>query len=253
MLRPAATTLCLLLLVSAGLSGCGRKSTGNPLSRSPAVGVKSSEDQAAQQLGFPATATKNTTRVGGADPIADAAGVARAVFPATARDNRPQAVALVDGSDWHAGVAGAVLASTPIRARRAALRRRRAAAGHPGRARGARADRRQAAGGAQVDPRRRRRRRRRGLRTTQLAGDDPFALAARDRRASRAPPRGAPSQRVIVVGADDPAYAMPAAAWAAKAGDPVLFVGRDRSRPTPRRAARPTSSRKIYLVGPPRR
>ena len=29
-----------------------------------------------QQIGFPAIATKNTTRVAGSDPVADAAGVA---------------------------------------------------------------------------------------------------------------------------------------------------------------------------------
>ena len=31
----------------------------------------------AEDLGFPAFATKNTTRVGGSDPVANAAGVAR--------------------------------------------------------------------------------------------------------------------------------------------------------------------------------
>ena len=44
---------------------------------------------------------------------------------------------------------------------------------------------------------------------------------------------------------------MPAAAWAAKSGDPVLFATRD-SLPAghARRAARPTSSPKIYVLGP---
>ena len=249
MLRPAATTLCLLLLVPAAISGCGRKTAGNPLSRTPSVGVKSTEDHAVQQLGFPATATKNTTRVGGDDPATDAAGVARAVFPATTRDTRPQAVALIDGGDWHAGVAGAVLASTPVRAAvllsdgdklppvtQDALE----ALGPTGA---------KAAGGAQVirvgnapAPK--------GLRTTQLAGRDPFALG-RAVDAFQSAARGRPSQRVVVVGADDPAYAMPAAAWAAKAGDPVLFVGRNSIPPDTRAALKAHAQPKIYLLGPP--
>ena len=37
----------------------------------------------AEELGYPAFATNNTTRVGGADPAANAAGVALAAFPST--------------------------------------------------------------------------------------------------------------------------------------------------------------------------
>ena len=41
-------------------------------------------------LGFPVFATKNTTRVGGADPVANAAAVARAVFPRARRTRGPR-------------------------------------------------------------------------------------------------------------------------------------------------------------------
>ncbi|MDP9346616.1 MAG: hypothetical protein M3P44_13035, partial [Actinomycetota bacterium] len=117
MARPAHAPLYVVLLVAVALAGCGGKERTSSLSRAPAgVAVKSSEAEATPALGFPATATKNTTRVGGADASADAAGVARAVFPATSAATRPQAVALIDGKDWHAGIAGAVLASSPVRA-----------------------------------------------------------------------------------------------------------------------------------------
>ncbi|MGZ4277059.1 MAG: cell wall-binding repeat-containing protein [Solirubrobacteraceae bacterium] len=248
MSRPLAALLCLLAL--AALAGCGRGEDGsNPLSPAPSVGVKSSNDQAARDLGFPATATKNTTRIGGADPIADAAGTARAVFPATSSDSRPQAVALIDARDWHAGVAGAVLASTPVRAAvllsdgpkmPPASQDALEALGPTGAG---------AAGGAQLirvgdaaSPN--------GLRTTALAGRDPFALA-RAIDAFQSAAKGRPSQRVIVVGADDPAYAMPAAAWAAKAGDPVLFVRRDAIPPDTRAALKAHAQPKIYVLGPP--
>ena len=55
------------------------------------------------ELGYPAFATKNTTRVGGADPAANAAGVALAVFPSTDDAQRPAAVTLVDEDDWRGG------------------------------------------------------------------------------------------------------------------------------------------------------
>ena len=54
-------------------------------------------------LGFPAFATKNTTRVAGPDPISDAAAVALAVFPSTGGVAGPSAVTLVDVGDWQSG------------------------------------------------------------------------------------------------------------------------------------------------------
>ena len=56
----------------------------------------------AEELGFPAFATKNTTRVAGADPVANAAGVALAVYPSTGDAPGPDAVTLVDAGDWQA-------------------------------------------------------------------------------------------------------------------------------------------------------
>lgn len=250
MRRPAAVRACLLVALAA--TACGRNSTPSTTTGSderPGLGVKSSEPEAAHDLGFPAFATKNTTRIGGADSIANAAGVARAVFPATTPENRPNAVALIDARDWHAGVAGAVLASTPVRAAillsngpdlppatRDAL-----AALQPLGAK--------AAGGAQVvrvgdvarPP---------GLRTTDIAGRDPFALA-RALDAFQTAARGNSTDRVLVVSADDPAFAMPAAAWAAKAGDPVLFVNRDSVPQETKAALLAHDQPRIYVLGPP--
>src|SRR4051794_23229432 len=93
--------LPLLVVVAATAAGCGGKAATTP--DKPKLGAKGTDTQAAQGLGFPAIATKNTTRVGGADPVADAAGVAQAVFPGTDNASRPQAVTLVDSSDWRAG------------------------------------------------------------------------------------------------------------------------------------------------------
>jgi putative cell wall-binding protein len=249
MRRPAAVLACLLAALAA--TACGRndrtsKTTG---SDEPGLGVKSTEPEAAHDLGFPAFATKNTTRIGGADAIANAAGAARAVFPATTPENRPSAVALIDVRDWRAGIAGSVLASTPVRAaillsngpEMPPATRDALAALRPLGAK--------AAGGAQVvrvgnvarPP---------GVRTTDIAGRDPFALA-RALDAFQTAARGKSSERVLVVSADDPAFAMPAAAWAAKAGDPVLFVHRDSLPQETKAALLAHDQPRIYVLGPP--
>ncbi|HEX8051952.1 MAG TPA: hypothetical protein VF517_03105, partial [Thermoleophilaceae bacterium] len=114
----------LTLLVAAALfaltalGGCSLKSEdsgGDPAQR-VGEGVSSGDDSAVEALGFPTTATRDTIRVPGSDPAADAAGVASALFPATTTETRPPAVALVDGDPWQAGVAAAVRAGAPLRA-----------------------------------------------------------------------------------------------------------------------------------------
>jgi hypothetical protein len=246
--RPAIAFVLAVALAAAGCGGSGKGGLGvGP--QEPQVGATGAQATAATQLGFPSFATKNTTRIGGADPAADAAGVSRAVFPATSPDTRPDAVALIDARDWRAGVAGAVLAATPLRAAILLSNGRNLPAASAEALRALAPKGAQAAGGAQVvrvgdaaiPP---------GLRTTQVTGRDPFALA-RALDAFQAAARGSSSDRVVVVSADDPAYAMPAAAWAAKAGDPVLFVRRDAIPADTRAALLAHNQPHIYVLGPP--
>jgi putative cell wall binding repeat protein len=238
--------LLLIAGLLALLAGCG----GEPRQLNPPeIGKRGNEPKASQELGFPAFATKNTTRVGGADAVADAAGAARAVYPAEAPGTRPTAVVLADGRDWRAPLAAALLMSAPLHAPLllsdgASLPRASADAlaalaptGAP------------ALGGAQIvrigdapAPA--------GYRSTTIAGDDAFGLAvAIDRFAAAA--AGTPSRNVVVASADDPAYAMPAAAWAAKSGTPVLFVHR-KTIPGPTFASLQSHRKpRIYELGPP--
>ena len=85
-----ARPLLIVALSAALLAGCGKDSDN--LDR-PVIGLRGGQEEAAQGLGFPSFATKNTTRIGGADAIADAAGVARAVYPAATASGRVSAVA----------------------------------------------------------------------------------------------------------------------------------------------------------------
>ncbi|HKG40270.1 MAG TPA: hypothetical protein VKB25_14870 [Conexibacter sp.] len=241
---------CLLLVLAASLgAGCG----GEPKRLdSPQIGRAGNEPDAPQQLGFPAFATKNTTRVGGADPIADAAAVARAVYPAGSEGvpaTRPRAVVLADQRIWQAGLAAAVLMSDPLRAPLllsdgsdlpAASAEALEALAPTGASE---------LGGAQVvrvgnapAPG--------GYRSTTIAGDDPSALAAAiDRLQSAAV--GHASRAVVLASADEPAFAMPAAGWAAKTGNPLLFVRRS-TIPGPTFAALQAHRRpRIYLLAPP--
>src|SRR4051794_8480472 len=236
----------LALALALAVAGCGKGSSGGA-SNQPGIGVKGDKPQGAQNLGFPQFATKNTTRIGGADPVADAAATARAIYPGTTPDSRPDAVTLVP-QDWATATAAAALMAPPVRAPLLFSDGGDLPAGSDAalQALGPRGS--QAVGNAQVirvgDVARPK-----GLRSTDLTGKDPFALAAAvDRLTSAA--RGSTSDHVVVVSADDPAFGMPAAAWAAKSGDPVLFVHKD-DIPAPTAAAlRRHEQPKIYVLGP---
>ena len=93
--------LALLALVAVGLSACGKG--GAPEALSGGGPIKKLAPVAAQ--GALSVATRNTTRVGGADAAADAAGVARTAYPGLTPATRPQAVVVVNAEDWPAALA----------------------------------------------------------------------------------------------------------------------------------------------------
>jgi hypothetical protein len=254
--RPAI----LLALVVLLLAGCGGGdddgggdgsdggASGGAEPQTPVLGQGGDEEQAATELGFPAFATRNTTRVGGADAIANAAAIAQAVFPSRSEDTRPQAVTLVDTTDWRVATSAAQLMATPLRAPILYTDRGELPAATEqalGRLIPTGAKK---AGGAQVikvgeaatAP---------GFKTTPVEGADYAALAqAIDRLQSAA--AGKPSRAVVVASAEQPGFAMPAAGWAAKSGDPVLWVTRDAIPPATRAAITSHKRPRIYVLGP---
>jgi hypothetical protein len=86
-------------------------------------------------------------------------------------------------------------------------------------------------------------------RTVRLAGANPAALAA-NVAAYVTSVRGTADNRVMVVSSDAPAFAMSAAAWAAKSGDPILFVTRTTVPPETRDAIGRLQQPRIYVIGP---
>jgi hypothetical protein len=227
-------------------SSSSRSSNATPVASG---GVPSTAPQAAQKLGIPEVATKNTTRVAGADPIADAAGVALAVFPSAAPGTHPTAVTLAPSGDWQAAIASSVLMASPIRApillsgpttlpAATADALTELAPIGSGPAGGARVIR---VGNVPAI---------KGAKTTAISGNDPYTLAAGiDRFVSAV--AGKPSDDVMIASATSPAYAMPAAGWAAESGNPILFVGASGIPAATRQALLSHSKPHIYVLGPP--
>jgi hypothetical protein len=221
----------------------------NPLAPAPQVIVRAEEPpEDTGDLGFPAFATSNTTRVAGADPVADAVGVALATFPRAGAVEGPAAVTLVPADDWASGVAASALVNAPVGAPilltdggelpglTADALRTLAPSGSAG------------TGGTQVfavgaapEPA--------GVKSERIEDGSPADVAAavarlRERLTEEEP------EHLLVASSDDPEYAMPAAAWAARSGDPVLFAQRD-SVPEPTlKLIERYEEAPVYLLGP---
>ena len=200
-----------------------------------------------EDLGFPAFATANTTRVAGADPITNAAAVALAAYPSTGGVPGPAAVSLVDAADWPSGIAAASLVAEPIGApilitdggEVPELTANAIDALGPSGS-GETDDRQAFKIGAAAEPE--------GLETLDVDGSNPAETAAGvDRLRARL---GGEPEHVVLASSDEPSFAMPAAAWAARSGDPVLFVERN-SVPAPTAAALERyEDVPVYVLGP---
>jgi putative cell wall-binding protein len=245
--RSALRRISALFLASAVLLvGC---STGDDDSRPPQLGVKASDEQAAEKLGFPSSATRNTVRVGGSDAVSDAAGVAGALYPATGETDRPTAVVLVDQDDWATAISASVLVGRPIGAPILLTD----GANMPPVTQDV-LDRLKPKGSdlskdAQVIRVGQNVARPAGYKTALIEGDDQFERAAAiDRFFSAA--RAKPSNDVVLFSADRAEFAMPAAAWAARSGDSALPVRRN-SIPAPiAKALREHSRPNVFVLGP---
>ncbi len=87
------------------------------------------------------------------------------------------------------------------------------------------------------------------LRATSVSGRDAFALAE-SIDSFQTQVAGEPSPRLLIASGDDQAFAMPAAAWAAKSGDPVLFAQKDKLPGPTVRAIKRHEQPSIYVLGP---
>lgn len=234
----------IVALFAAGEIGGDSAPEDSP---APRVIVRTEEaPEETTDLGFPAFATSNTTRVGGPDSIAAAAGVALAAYPSTGGVDGPAAVSLVDAADWPAGIAAASLTAEPIGAP-VLLTEGDELPQLTAEALGALAptgssdtENRSvfAIGVREPD----------GVRSFELRGGNPAELAAEVARI-RERLVGAPAH-VVIASSDDPEFAMPAAAWAARSGDSVLFVQRDSVPAATIETLEELRNVPVYVLGP---
>jgi hypothetical protein len=191
-----AILLVALFLIAAVIGGGGAKEGSGRLGGPGGSAT----------LGPPTFSTKNTSRVAGGDPAANAAGVALAVFPpdqTRGRERLPRSVALVPESSPAAAIAASVLMAPPVRAPILL------SSGNALPAVSAEAL------SAFGDPE-----------TIRIGGGASPAKAASGVARLRERLFKSPPAHFVIAPAEKLAFAMPAAAWAARSGDPVLFAGR---------------------------
>jgi hypothetical protein len=249
----SGSKLALAVVLALGAAG-GGCSLGDHPDRPPQLAPESEADDRdssspSTELSFPTLATRNTVRVPGADPAADAAGVASLAFPATSATNRPTAVVLVEREDWQAAVTAAVLAANPIGAPLlisddGELPDSSAAALEHLEPTGS-----DLSQDAQVIRIGERPPQPDGYRTARIEGADAYERAAAIDRFFTAA-RGGPTPNVVVTTGERPEYALPAAAWSARSGDTVLLVERNRIPPSTRDALAEHEQPRIFVLGP---
>lgn len=238
--------VAVVFIVAAVIGGTGGGKDGSQGgSGAPAP---EAADSTAANLGFPLVASANTTRVAGADPATNAAAVALAAFPSTTPAQRPAAVTLVGEDDWAAAIAAAVLMAAPVRAP--------ILFSAPGGMPDASAEAIAVLAPEGAGPTN-------GAATFAIGG-----VAGGTGKVTDLPSRGAaatavaiaklrdrlvsgPPKHIVIAPEDAPEFAMPAAAWAARSGDPVLFAGGDDLPPPTVEYLEQHTKLPVYVLGPP--
>jgi hypothetical protein len=259
----ALVLLALVFIVAAivgSTGGGGPEQGGSSGDRGTAVAAPDEGDETeapsttapVEGLPFPGFATNNTTRIGSSDPSSNAASVALAVFPSTTPSQRPAAVTVVDVDDPIRAIAAAVLMAPPLRApilftqdralpEDSAEALEALAPAGSGAADGVgvfsigAADREEF---PEVDK----------IKTVLGARPTPFgsASAIADVREEVA----GPPKHFVIVSVTAPKFAAPAAAWAARSGDPVLFVEPESLPPETAGVLLRHPKVPVYVLGP---
>jgi ell wall binding domain 2 (CWB2) len=247
----ALVVLALVFIAVAivwGTNGDEGSSGAPPPAPAPSSkgGEAASQSQTAEALGYPGFATNNTTRIGGSDPAVNAAGAALAAFPSTIPEQRPDAVTLVGEEDWAGAIAAAVLMAAPVRSP--------ILFSSPDELPEVTEEALDA-----LDPQ-----------GSKATGEAPlFAVGRIDFPGQAAPidsgePAttaaqiatlrdrlfGEPPKHIVIASDSRPDFAMPAAAWAARSGDPVLYSETEELPKATAEALRKHPKVPVYVLGP---
>jgi putative cell wall binding repeat protein len=251
----ALVVVAIAFIVLAVIGGSGGSKSGSdsaapapaPAPVADSTSAEAATAEASEQLGYPAFATGNTTRIGGSDPATNAAAVALAVFPSTAPSQQPAAVTLVGEDDWAGAIAASVLMSSPVRAPILVS----TAGGLPdpsSEALDALDPRGEKTGGATAfaigdvaTPETGK------VTSVKAVGAAATAAAIADLRDRLF---GSSPAHIVIAPSEQPEFAMPAAAWAARSGDPVLFAEGDVLPEATQAALKRHRKVPVYVLGP---
>lgn len=244
--------LLLLLLVVAAylLLGIGRSDDGSGESGG-GPGLAVTRVQEGRVLGFPVSATRNTTRIPASDPVEASLASLLASYPSVGPGTAPKAITVASADEWQAAAAGAALSAEPIGAplllapsgslspEGSELLSTLDPKGAPSTGE----SQVFATGNVAPPP---------GFRVERTAGDSPAQTAAGLASLIARLQGGAPNA-FLVISDSEAAYGAPAATWAARSGDPILFTGRD-ALPAPTRnvlSAKANREVPVFVLGPP--
>lgn len=176
-------------------------------------------------LGFPAAATRNTTRIPGSDPVDISIASAYAAYPVSGPGAPPAAVTIADDHDWQAGTVAATFAARPVGApvllapSGSLSDEGEKALGQLNPPGAPETGENQVFTVGQVSPPG-------GYKAARVSGSDPATLAV-NVAGLKAELTGGPPENFVILSDEDSGYAGPVATWLARSGDVALFSGRD--------------------------
>ncbi len=184
------------------------------------------EGSSVGSLGYPAVATRNTTRISGTDPADISVAAALASYPTTGPGTPPEALTVVNAEEWQAGVAAATLSAAPVGAPILLAPSGKLTEGASDalsefdpQGAPATGETEVFAVGKVAPPS--------GYDTETVNAKTPadlaVAIAELKRRLT-----GGPPDAFVLVSSEEAEFASPAASWLARSGDVVLYTGKDK-------------------------
>lgn len=177
-------------------------------------------------LGYPAVATRNTTRISGSDPAEISVAAALAAYPTTGPGTPPEALTVVDADQWQAGVAAATLSAAPVGAPILLAPSGKLSEGASDALSEFDPQGAPTTGESQIfavgkvaPPS--------GYDTKKINAKDSAGLAVGIAEVKREL-TGKPPAAFVLLSSEEAEYATPAASWIARSGDVVLYTGKDK-------------------------
>ena len=201
-------------------------------------------------LGYPVIGTRNTSRISGTDPVDISLAAALAAYPTTGPGTPPAAVSIVSAENWQAGIVASSFSSPPIGSPILLAPSGTLSGDGLSVVEQLEPTSSPTTGLAEVftfgnvaPPA--------GYAVKAVAGANPAALAVKAAELKNEL-EGAPDA-FVVVSSEDPEFSVPAATWAARSGDVVLFTGSEEVPKTTIEFLKKKENAEVpvFVLGPP--